>query len=184
MSGRPSPTKGKHFKQWVHKKCPCGIEFDVLPCNANRSKFCSRKCSYEFTDWSTLHKQAYASGKESVGGGYTKWYTYDCYRIQGTYELRTCKILDVWKTAGLIKDWEYTKDRVPYAHLDGTMHTYFLDFKVLTNDNKILYIEVKGYKREHDEEKWNAIRALGFQLEIWYIKNIECYEIHSSRPNF
>ena len=57
--------------------------------------------------------KSYQDGQR-VGGGFTKWHDYKNIRVQGTFELRTCQILDIWKESNVIKDWEYTNDRIEY----------------------------------------------------------------------
>lgn len=126
---------------------------------------------------SSIIKNAYKRGTKKQAGGTTKWYSYKNIKVQGTYELRTCRILDEWVKLGLISKWEYTNDRIPYKWKDDTDHTYLLDFKIHNTDESFYYIEVKGYIREHDEEKWEAVRSLGFDLVVWNLKNIEDEEI-------
>ena len=113
----------------------------------------------------------YKNGKK-VYGGTTKWYDYKQIRVQGTYELRTCQILDTWKQYNVIKDWEYTNDRVQYIDSDGKNRTYLLDFKVFTNEGFSYYIEVKGYEKPNDILKWKAVRETGNKLEVWFEKDI------------
>ena len=122
--------------------------------------------------WSKICKEAYLNGNNYIAGGHTKWYDYKDIRVQGTYELRTCKILDRWVEEEKIQSWEYTNDRYQYLWEDGTEHTYLLDFKICRNDGTFYYLETKGFKREHDEEKWNAIKNLGFELIIWFNEDI------------
>jgi len=122
--------------------------------------------------WSKLQKDLYKRGIQRVGGGKTKWYDYKNIRVQGTYELRTCKILDNWKENGKIKNWEYTKDRIEYIGEDSKKHSYLLDFKVFENNNLFYYIETKGYKRDKDDLKWKATRDMGYQLNVWFEEEI------------
>jgi len=141
-------------------------------------KYCSLKCmgiSRKSETWSKLQRELYKSGKQHVGGGTTIWYDYKNIRVQGTYELRTCKILDFWKENDKIKSWEYTKDRYSYIGFDGKEHSYLLDFKITNKDNTFFYIETKGYKTDDDDLKWNAIKKLGYKLIVWYNDNI-CFE--------
>ena len=93
----------------------------------------------------TAALNAYKAGKR-VFGGTTKWYDYKNIRVQGTYELRACKILDHLKSIGDITAWEYTRDRITYTKECGQISTYLLDFKVWRGD-QASYIETKGYIR-------------------------------------
>jgi len=120
-------------------------------------------------------KESYIKGKKVLGGK-TKWYSYKSIKVQGTYELRTCKILDFWKNDGKIKDWEYTNDRIQYI-FKNKKSTYILDFKVFTNDGSFYYIETKGYVTERDLAKWEAAKNNGFVMKIWLNKDILEHEI-------
>jgi len=124
-------------------------------------------------------KKSYENGKP-VFGGITRWVevetTHGKIKVQGTYELRTCKILDRWKRDGDIKDWEYTNDRIKYIGVDGKEHFYLLDFKVLDNDENFYYIETKGYERENDKLKWDAVKRRGYELKVWFEEDIKKYE--------
>lgn len=169
----------------ITKICPqCSNEFKVNPC-LKHQKCCSYSCSTKFRggwnishdklskeDWSEINKKPYAEGKRVMVGGLTKWFDYKNIRVQGTYELRTCQILDIWKSDNVIKDWEYTKDRVDYIGEDGKKHSYLLDFKVFTNEGFFYYIEVKGYEHSNDPLKWKAVRDKGHKLEVWFEKDI------------
>lgn len=148
-------------------------------------KFCSRKCASITNvkaalkalkenppNYSELTKKAYLEGRKTVSGGNTKWYNYKEIRVQGTYELRTCIILDEMKKLNIIKNWEYTNDKIPYIGIDEIEHLYFIDFKVFNNDDTFYYLEVKGYKKENDENKWKATRNLGYDLKVWFNEDI------------
>lgn len=163
------------------KICPeCNKEFKT---KRKEKKFCSRSCNTIYYNKKTKHSgetknrisksvlQNYKEGKQ-VYGGTTKWFDYGKYRVQGTYELRTCQILDIWKEYNIIRDWEYTNERVEYLDKKGKRRTYLLDFKVLTNEGFTYYIEVKGYQTENDTLKWKAVRERGDKLEIWFEKDI------------
>jgi hypothetical protein len=121
-------------------------------------------------------KQKYRDGK-LVYGGKTKWIEVETsiglIKVQGTYEVRTCKILDKWKEVGKIKNWEYTKDKFPYIDNNGNKRTYLLDFKIITNNNNIIYIETKGREFEIDYYKWKAVKILGYKLKVWRKKDLK-----------
>ncbi len=124
----------------IHKKIClfCNKEFITTK---RTQHFCSRLCARRYNIqlasnaqqekiknnpdwWSQIHKKAYANGHNYVAGGTTKWYDYKNIRVQGTYELRTCFILDRWKEEGKIKNWEYTNDRIQYIGKDNEKHNY------------------------------------------------------------
>lgn len=126
-------------------------------------------------NYSEIHKNNYKNGKIQ-GGGTTKWFTYkNDLRVQGTYELRACIILDKLKELGKISNWEYTNDRIPYFDKNNIQHTYLLDFKVIKN-NKEYYIETKGYEKELDFYKWKTVREKGFILKIWKKEHLKKFE--------
>ena len=179
----------------INCKC-CGLSF--IP-TRNKQVMCSVQCVYivngkKMNDgsvldrknnpkkYSDLQKQLDANGIQKVGGGKTKWYTYKNIRVQGTYELRCCIILDKMKSMNCIYNWEYTKDRIPYIGIDGKSHSYLLDFKVYNSQTEFYYIEVKGFVKEVDFLKWKAVDDNGFSMEIWYKNNLESYESKYSIP--
>jgi len=162
----------------------CSNEF--LTRNHKR-KFCSRTCSDKgskkfgwinmhktmtFQKWSDINKKAYAEGRNYVAGGTTKWYDYKNIRVQGTYELRTCYLLDEMKRIFVINDWEYTNDRFKYLDVDNKQRTYLVDFKIFNTDGTFYYLEIKGYEKDNDKLKWQAVRNKGYELIVWFNKDI------------
>jgi hypothetical protein len=163
----------------------CNKEIETK--NSNK-QFCSGSCvtkySWEAGKFNHINRselatksniKAYKNGRK-VSGGNTKWIPYKNIKVQGTYELRTCIILDKLKELDLIKDWSYTNDRIIYEHKDKSLHTYLLDFKVIKNNDKIQYIETKGYEQEKDFYKWKSARASGLVLKIWKLQRIQKIE--------
>jgi hypothetical protein len=125
---------------------------------------------------SAARKKRFADGSLQVTGGNTKWLDYKDIRVQGTYELRACHILDAWKDSGRIIDWEYTNDRVPYTNVDGKESTYLLDFKVWDQAG-VHYIETKGYATDNDALKWAAAAGTdGLNVQVWFEKDIALRE--------
>lgn len=122
---------------------------------------------------------AHYNGQKQAGG-YVKWIEYvpdgkEPIKVQGSYEIRACKILDNWKKQNLIEDWEYTLDRFKYIH-DNKEHVYLIDFKVFINKYEFYYIEVKGRKKDIDEVKWQTVRDLGYRLDVWFDKDLKRLE--------
>lgn len=175
--------KGSELRELIIKKCEfCKNDFYTFK---KLQKFCSTSCSTKSNggwktvhnkiskdDWSKINKKSYKDGKNYVAGGTTKWLNYKDIKVQGTYELRTCFILDKWKENKLIKNWEYTKDKFEYLGVDNKKHTYILDFKIFNNDGSFYYLETKGWKRENDERKWECVRNKGYKLDVWFKKDI------------
>jgi hypothetical protein len=139
-------------------------------------KFCSKSCSSKvngfesFRDkvnWSEINSQSYASGKNFVAGGRTKWLPYKDIKVQGTYELEACKKLDDLKESTLIKDWQYSVTRISYKDSSGKQRTYIVDFTVTQLDDSIKLVEVKGRQTDLDLLKWKAAKDQGYTLEVW-----------------
>jgi len=161
----------------------CKIEFSIS-WSKRRQKYCSRSCSIKKRNKNRVLSEetknkisksvtdSYTRGK-NVYGGKTKWYSYKDIKVQGTFELRTCFILDKMLELGIIKDWEYTKDRIKYKDSKGKNRNYLLDFKILENAGCYYYLEVKGYTTDDDFLKWEKVREEGYKLIIWFKKDIE-----------
>lgn len=145
--------------------------------------FCSQSCSTQYSNTGRRHSKktkdkirnstrlAYKEGKK-VYGGKTKWYTYNGIRVQGSYEYRTCFILDKMKELSLIDSWEYTTDRIQYFDLNNTVRTYLFDFKVFSKEGRVYYIETKGYLTNNDEVKWKSAKDKNIDLRIWFNETI------------
>ena len=114
----------------------------------------------------------YSEGRV-VTGGKVKWIHYKDIKVQGSYELRMCHILDKMKELEEIESWEYTNDRVDYININNKKSKYLLDFKVFNRDGTFYYIETKGRIVENDYLKWQSVRDNGFVLEIYDLKRIK-----------
>lgn len=75
-----------------------------------------------------------------------------------------------------IKDWAYTNDKFKYIDDQNKQRLYLLDFKLINNDDSILYIETKGKVIIIDELKWKAIKDQGYELQILREKELKKYE--------
>ena len=165
----------------VRTCCICGCTFisrkPRKTCNSPECLHSIRSQTSYFNkiskeEMSKLRVKSYENGRIH-SGGVTKWYEYNGIKVQGTYELRACIIFDKWVETGKIKKWEYTNDRIKYTwKSDGSSHYYLLDFKLYNNDESIMYIEVKGYVREHDKEKWEEAKNLGLNFQVWFLDRI------------
>lgn len=116
----------------------------------------------------------YAEGTRQQVGGYCKWFEVDGWKVQGTWELRTAKILSKWKHEGKIKSWSHGTSRVSYL-FNGKERTYIVDFTITRNDSSEYFIEVKGRRSLCDPLKWEAARQIS-PLEIWTLKEIIKHE--------
>lgn len=122
---------------------------------------------------SETRKKKFALGELIVTGGTTKWIPYKDIKVQGTYELRTCKILDHWIENGSIHSWKYSPTRIKYIGVDGKLHNYIIDFRINRVDGTFYYLETKGRVKENDALKWKAVRDAGNELVIWFLSDIE-----------
>lgn len=84
--------------------------------------------------------------------GRTKITEYNGFKLNGSWELEVAKWLD-----GLELNWT-NKIVTPFEYQwQGKVHLYFPDFYL---PEKNLYIEVKGYERDRDKEKWKVVPNL------------------------
>jgi hypothetical protein len=187
----------KHYRENI--KCKqCGIIFEIDYTdndikNNSKQKYCSQMCSRMNSikvlndlnkkyrsiynkKISETRKKMFKNGELNVTGGNTRWIHYKNIKVQGSYEYRMCVVLDKMKKEEIISNWEYTNDRFPYVAKDGNKHTYILDFKVFRNDGTFYYIEVKGYIRENDRLKWEAVKDSGSEIEVIFEQDIKTME--------
>jgi hypothetical protein len=167
------------IKEKICLKCGKKYEFKR---DRKTQKYCSRSCNSSEvnkgkkisdetkTKISDSVKNSYIKGK-SVSGGRTKWYQYKDIKVQGSFEIRTCIILDKLKEIKEIYDWEYTKDRITYIGEDGKIHTYIIDFKVFYSETNFYYLETKGYLTNKDVIKWEHTRKTN-RLDVWFYRDI------------
>ena len=153
------------------------------------TKFCSRLCARRNNiklaiqsqvdnppNWSEIHRHAYRNGNNFISGGNARWLSYKDIKVQGSYELRMCYILDAMLEAGDIKEWEYTNDKILYKDKDQITRSYLFDFKVIQNDETFYYIETKGYEKENDLYKWKSAKQQGISLVVAFDKDIKILE--------
>lgn len=159
----------------------CGKKFSVPKWKSQ--KYCSLDCAYSSKEHrkkiSNSIKELYEKGKK-VYGGKTKWRvvktTNGDVKVQGSYEERTCVLLDKWLIEGKIDKWEYTNDRINYINIKGEKSTYLLDFKVYVG-NDYYYIETKGRVVDNDYLKWDEVRKQGHKLLILQNKELKQYGV-------
>lgn len=131
--------------------------------------------------WSEIIAYSWTKEDRELAGGRTKYIPYKRIdnieiKVQGTYEERTCKILDYWKSTGTISDWVYSIKRFPYIDSEGKKRTYRVDFKIIPIEEKEYYLEVKGFAVENDYTKWKAVRDTGTKIDIWFLRDIKIEE--------
>lgn len=180
LNEKVCPTCKEIFKPKRRKQQFCSIKCSKPRKNKYYINICI-SCNKEFEARSLEDKRCNEcrikiknSGKCSKWHG--KWCLYNDIKIHGTYELRTCNILDKLKEQNKIYKWEYTKDKIRYFGLDNKYHYYLIDFKVFINEVDFYYLEVKGIKRKNDDIKWETTRKSGFDLKVWFLRDIEEFE--------
>lgn len=177
---KPCPTCNKIFKPKRREQEFCSIKCSKPRQNIYFVNTCI-SCSEQFEARSLEDKRCNKckikiknSGKCAKWHG--KWCLYKNIKVQSTYELRTCNILDKMLEKNLIYKWEYTKDKIEYVGIDNKLHYYLIDFKVYVNETNFYYLEVKGVKRKNDDNKWLATKSNGYDLKIWFLHDIEKLE--------
>jgi hypothetical protein len=156
-----SIKKLKYIKHFYIKKCKnCNKKFVT---KNRKIVHCSEDCKYIYRS----KVQKYNS-KSSI---------YKNYRLASTYELRTAYILDKKIENGDIKYWNYSRSKfIYYIDENGEKKKYIFDFIYTDNNDNQFIIEVKGYKVNNDLYKWKAAREQGYNLIVWYLKDIEFQE--------
>ena len=170
----------KHRKKRDEREClTCKTKFYCY--HWKIKKYCSLHCAVRDRDRlesiSNTRKKLFAKGKLKITGGVTKWHSVSSLKgvikVQGSYEVRMCKVLDTWVLKSKILFWEYTNDRIMYIGEDKKEHSYLLDFKIYRLDGTFYYIETKGYEVEKDRLKWKSVKEQGLELEVWFEKEIK-----------
>lgn len=169
------------------KPAECEICKNVFQKSRCSSRFCSKECrKLSFRSKivgskrtpeqrkriSTSRKKRFSDGSLKVTGGDTQWKVYKNIKVQGSYELRTCMILDKLMELGEISSWNYAVTRVEYVNIEGNPATYTIDFTVIT-PSKTYYIETKGYIKPNDILKWEECKRRGMELLVWFKKDIQ-----------
>jgi len=95
--------------------------------------------------------------------GRVKNIDYNGFTLKGNWELLVAKFLDS-------KGIKWTNIVEPFTYIwKGSKHLYFPDFYLLERDE---YIEVKGYERPKDVEKWKVVSNLRI-IKLKEINNIK-----------
>jgi hypothetical protein len=93
-----------------------------------------------------------SSYSSSNVSGRTKTIEYNGFKLKGTWEYEVAKYLD----ENYIK-WTNIIETPFEYEWEGEIHLYFPDFYLTDYD---LYLEVKGYERDRDREKWKVLDNL------------------------
>ena len=161
-------------KRFICSVCKNEFEQTENSSFVNKMSVCSKDCRKISMPiyYSENRKKQYENGKQ-VYGGKTKWFKYKDIKVQGTYELRACKIFDEMVNVGEIKNWEKSPTTIKYIGVDGKCHNYLIDFRINNKDGTFYFVETKGRIRENDELKWKSVRDNGYELQVWFINDIK-----------
>lgn len=89
---------------------------------------------------------------------------YNGIQMRSTWEVMYAAFLDKLLRKGMFKVWVYEPERF----ILGKDTSYLPDFRIITNDDKIIFVEMKGYLREEARVKfrtcYNLNRHLGFMM--------------------
>lgn len=75
------------------------------------------------------------------------------YRFKSSWEYNVATKLEMFKKNGQIKHWEYESTHFDFPDSKRGIRSYCPDFKVVNNNSTNVYLEVKGWYREHDKER-------------------------------
>lgn len=161
------------MKSWLKSQ---GIETKPyhLVCERCKKTFIVNMTEYAFSNKKEPYRRfcSQSCANYRIGSSDVLWYEYGNMKVHGTYELRTCYILDQMKSVDDIKDWEYTEDTFTYFDAKGKKRQYYIDFKI----NREYYLETKGYELKNDHLKWETVRRLGHRLDVWFGKDLKKFE--------
>jgi hypothetical protein len=124
----------------------CSNEFEQIEkSKTNKMCVCSKECRKILMPvyYSENRKKQYENGKQ-VYGGNTKWFNYKNIKVQGTYELRACKIFDEMVNTGEIESWKKSPTTIKYIGVDGKYHNYLIDFRINNKDGTFYFVEIKA----------------------------------------
>lgn len=121
--------------------------------------------------------KGYADGSRKQAGGMVSWYKYGDVAVQGSFELRACRILDVMQSAGKIKQWGRCSERFSYFDtVTDKQRTYSPDLFFIDDCDMVIILEIKGFATETDHCKWNQLKTIGRSLEVWMLADLEAHE--------
>jgi hypothetical protein len=179
LQNRTCLTCNKEFNPKRKNQQFCSIKCSKPRKNqyfTNTCKICNEQFESRYSDTELCNKCRVSLKTDKCAKWHGKWCQYRNIKVMSTYELRVCNILDKLVELGKIYKWDYTKDKIQYIGIDNKTHNYLIDFKVYNDEDNFYYLEVKGVKRKNDELKWDTVTKNGFNLEIWFLYNIEKLE--------
>lgn len=161
-TGENNPMFGKSGKSGSNQYIKAKKEGRTISMSdETRSKLSKTSVGRKFTEdqkkkLSNSMKKAVLDNPNSYSAsnvsGRTKTIEYRGFKLKGKWELEVAKWLDS-------KGIEWTNIiTVPFEYFwEGSIHYYFPDFYLEKYDT---YLEVKGYERDRDREKWKSVENL------------------------
>lgn len=86
------------------------------------------------------------------------------YNAKPTDRFRSKLENHVWKTRPKLRGVKYGYETTAISYVSE--HTYTPDFTVILPDNRVIYIEVKGYFRPEDKRKMKLVKQQNPHLDI------------------
>ena len=161
-AGEKNPMFGKSEKSGSNQYIKAKKEGRTISMSGEtRSKLSKTSVGRKFTEdqkkkLSNSMKKAVLDNPNSYSAsnvsGRTKTIEYRGFKLKGKWELEVAKWLDS-------KGIEWTNIiTVPFEYFwEGSIHYYFPDFYL---EKYNMYLEVKGYERDRDREKWKSVENL------------------------
>lgn len=112
----------------------------------------SKSVRYSKKEYEELLARRGGSLKPLVISPASLTYTYRGTKMRSSWEVDYAAYLDVLALEKKIMRWDYEPERF----LLGKKCSYLPDFRVITNDYGLVYIEVKGYNREAGNVKFKT----------------------------
>ncbi len=102
--------------------------------------------------------------------------------LRSSYEFKAVRMLEQLYLLKRIKGWCNEETIIQYHYsLDGKSHRYYMDLTIITNDDRIILIEVKPYSQTIAPKKpktfKNEKQQVNYQNQVaTFIKNKEKWE--------
>ena len=80
------------------------------------------------------------------------------YYLKSSYEYKYAAFLELLVKQKSIKDWEYETDTFWFDGIKRGINNYTPDFKIINNDDSIVFHEVKGYLDSQSKTKMKRMK--------------------------
>jgi predicted nuclease of restriction endonuclease-like RecB superfamily len=126
---------------------------------------------------SLVMKERYKNNPTSVYSrttkGWREFYDGKRYYFKSKWEMNYAKYLSWLKQKREIKDWWYEKDTFWFKGIKRGVMSYTPDFKILENNKKIKYHEVKGWMDSKSKTKLKRMKKYYPEIELILIEEDE-----------